>query len=1224
MAGLLLAATVLAGAALAQTPADQIQQKIDAAKPQALLHHHPQWANPGNDLGPLPADRQMTPMTLLLARPAEREAAFLALLAEQQNPASPQYHHWLTPAEVGERFGLSENDLAALTGWLQGNGLVVNQVSQSRAFITFSGSAAAVGRAFHTEVHRYSVLGTERFSVSSDPQLPQTLIASIHAVRGLYTVEEHPNHRAEVQSADPLVTSSTGTHYLAPADFATIYSAPSNWTGAGQTIGIVGRSRTNFADFANFRSKTGVNFYNPNEIIPTAYGGLDPGAAYTTQQPASLTGEQGEATLDVLRAGSTAPGAQLLLVVATSASGGIDADTEYLVDTTPVPAQAINISFGNCESVAGSSSVTFWDTLFQQAAAEGISVFVSSGDSGAAGCDGDFNPPPANPAPISPNYICSSSYATCVGGTEFNDTNDPSAYWSSSNSSYLESAYGYIPEGGWNDPLTSSSTPQIAASGGGVSAYIATPSWQAGTGVPTARAGRYTPDVSFSGSCHDGYFGCFAAGGGSCVTGTNGSFSFESFCGTSAAAPAMAGVAALLDQKMGTAQGNLNPGLYATATSSGAAFNDVTVASSGVSNCSVNTPSMCNNSAPGTSGLSGGEAGYLVGAGYDQVTGLGSLNVASFLNNFAAKTRPTVSVNPSPSSINVLQPLTVTVSVAGSSANPTPTGSVVLTGGGYTTPAVNLSGGGASILIPAQSLAAGIDTLTVQYTPDSASSSTYAGASGSNTVTVSLVSPVVTVTLSSAKITTAQALTVTVAVSGRPTPTGSISLYDGGYGGLATLSGGSATFNIAAGVLTVGTDTLTAYYLPDTQSNPIYYSNSGTNTVTVTATASLRPSVTVTASASTTALAEPLPVTIAVGGGSGNPTPTGAIVLTSGNYSSASTTLSGGSAAITIPAGSLTVGADTLTALYTPDATSSTTYTNSAGSTSVSVLNPAISVPVVTITPASSILSTAQALSVAIAVSGGNGYPITTGSVFLTGGGYTSAPATLSNNSATIVIPAGSLAVGSDTLTVSYTPDAASSAIFYSAANSTLVMVTAATSPSFSIAGTALTLERGTTTGNTSAITVTPSGGFTGPVALTAAIATSPNGAIYPPTFSFSPCVIAGVSPCSSTLTVATTAASSSALRYPRLPWYAGGGTALASLLLLALPRRRSWRRIFAAIVLAALAGGMAACGSSAGINTGGGGGGGIAGTTTGTYLVTVAGTSGTTTAQTTVTIVVQ
>ncbi len=128
---------------------------------------------------------------------------------------------------------------------------------------------------------------------------------------------------------------------------------------------------------------------------------------------------------------------------------------------------------------------------------------------------------------------------------------------------------------------------RVAATGGGVSAFIATPSWQTGPGVP-GTAGRYTPDVSFSASTHDDYFMCLAADGGSCVTESSGSFHFETGAGTSAATPSMAGIAALLNQKMGEHQGSLNPRLYGlAATPDNRVFHDITIATSGVSGCSA-------------------------------------------------------------------------------------------------------------------------------------------------------------------------------------------------------------------------------------------------------------------------------------------------------------------------------------------------------------------------------------------------------------------------------------------------------------------------------------------------------------------------------------------------------------------------------------------------------------------------------------------------------------
>ena len=1083
----------------AQFP-NRVTQAVDPSRVTVLLNHHPLWANGQNDQGALPADEELSALTLVLQRGPVQEQALEQLIAEQHNPSSPAFHQWLTPEEVGERFGLSDADLSTITGWLEAQGLHVDWVSPSRIFIGFSGTAGAVGAAFGTEVHSYRVNGERRVSVASDPVIPQALAPAIAAVRGLYTIEDRPlNHMTLPQLSAPQMTVSNGSttaYYIAPDDFDTIYNVPASLTGAGQTIGIVSESRTDFSDFTNFKSLTGATFPNPTEVVPTAYGGVDPGAAYTTEPPSGDSiSTQVEATLDVTRAGSVAPGANLLLVVASSASGGIDPDTQYLVETTPVPANIINISFGECESSAGSAGVAFWNTLFEQAASEGISVLASSGDSGASGCDTAFATPPSDPSANTPNAICSSSYVTCVGGTEFNDTSDPSEYWSAADGAGLLSALGYIPEGGWNEPGTSGDT-QVAASGGGVSAYVATPSWQTGTGVPSARAGRYTPDVSFSASCHDSYFGCLAAAGGSCVAGSDGSYYFVGYCGTSASAPGMAGVAALLNQKLGAAQGNLNAEIYAESASASAAFHDVTVTSSGVTSCSASTPSMCNNSIPGASTLTGGQAGYLVTAGYDEVTGLGSLNVTEFLDNFTAKLTPTVTVTPSPTSITTAQSLTVTVEVNGGSGNPTPTGTVTLTSGSYTSAATTLASGNTSITVPAGSLSAGTDTLTASYAPDGPGSITYRGTTGTHTVTVTAAAkttPTVTVTPSATQITTAEALTVTVSVtptSGNPTPTGSVTLTSGSYTSAATtLASGSASITVPAGSLTTGTDTLTTTYTPDTNGSLTYNSATGTGSVTVTAKPT--PTVTVTPSPASITTAQTTTVTIAVAASGGYGTPTGSVKLTSGSYTSTATTLASGSASITVPAGSLTTGTDTLTATYTPDSTSSPIYNSATGTHSITV-TAAKTTPTVTVSPSAAQITTAQSLTVTLTVSGGSGGATPTGSVTLASGSYTSAATTLASGSATIAIPAGSLATGADTLTATYTPDSTSSPTYNSATGTGSITVTAKQTPTVTVTPTPSTFT--TSQSTTVTITVAAAGGYgtpTGTVTLTSGSYTS-------------------------------------------------------------------------------------------------------------------------------------
>ena len=630
-------------AACAQDHGRPANTSPETSPSNALPDHVPSWANDRNYIEAVPSEQPMEPMTLVLARHPDRHQAFEKLLADQQDPVSPDYHRWLTPTEIGERYGLSTRELSALTGWLQSQGLHVDWVAPARNFIGFSGSAGDVGRAFQTRVNRYSADGRPRFSIASAPILPSNLASLVESIHGLYTIENRPMHTMQVmRAAFPQMTLSNGEHLIAPGDFEAIYDLGSDIV-SGNSVGIVGRSRTDFNDFENFEGFTG-SLSLPVEVVPTKFGGVDPGPAFTfPPSGGESVGDQGEATLDVERIASIATYANTLLVVATQQSGGIGVDAQYLVQTEPVPAQVISISFGACESEAGPTGVKFWNRLFEQAAGEGISVLVASGDSGASGCDAAFSAPPADPEPNSPNYICSSSYATCVGGTEFNDSGDPSRYW---NSGYGAdpTAIGYIPEGGWNEPGTSSQT-QVAASGGGVSRYISTPAWQTGKGVPTARSGRYTPDLAFSASQHDGYFGCFAAGGGACVN-QDGYVQFVSFAGTSAAAPDMAGITVQLDNQLGQGQGNLNPRLYAMASRAPSVFHDVTVASSGVGSCSVGTPSMCNNSIAAPSGLSGGQAGYQVGIGFDEVTGLGSLDVRKFLTNYWPAQAPVLTTGP--------------------------------------------------------------------------------------------------------------------------------------------------------------------------------------------------------------------------------------------------------------------------------------------------------------------------------------------------------------------------------------------------------------------------------------------------------------------------------------------------------------------------------------------------------------------------------------------------
>jgi len=613
------------------------------------------WALAANDAGPVAAEMPMH-LTLLLERPAERQRAFATLLRQQQDPRSAEFHRWLDATQIGARFGASTEDIAAATSWLRAQGLSIDGISKSRSRIAFSGDAQTVGRAFATEIHAYSVHGEQRFAPARAPRLPSSISAVVRSIVGLGSVEEHAAHGSgggrvsagTTSASTPAATfcsQGSCSHYLFPADFSKIYDIDPVYQqgidGRGQTIAIIGRARVYLPDIENFQMRAGLPTKDPTIIVPP--GGLDPGAALSSG--GDPPEDQLEATIDVTRATSVAPGAQIDLVVSANGSSvnGLRVASEYVVDSNPVIAQVMSISFGACEVSGGQSGVQFYDDVFSQAAAEGISVFVISGDSGAAGCDPYNATPPPNQV-ASSNFICVSSYATCVGGTQFADTANPSQYWNASNGSAYVSALGYIPEGAWNEPTTSNGKFQASATGGGISAYIPTPYWQTGIGVPGTQ-GRYTPDVSFSAAAHDGYFACLAAAGNSCVSDSTGSFRFEYFYGTSASTPDMAGVAALLNQRMGGAQGNLNQRLYAlAATPANGVYHDTTPASSGVGNCDLATPSLCNNSTPGFNSLTGGLQGFALTTGYDLATGLGSIDVAKLLSSWG-EVQPAVNLN---------------------------------------------------------------------------------------------------------------------------------------------------------------------------------------------------------------------------------------------------------------------------------------------------------------------------------------------------------------------------------------------------------------------------------------------------------------------------------------------------------------------------------------------------------------------------------------------------
>jgi pro-kumamolisin-like protein/all-beta uncharacterized protein len=593
-------------------PTARITRAIDDALTVSLEGNRHPLARAEFDAGIAAAGTRMDRMILLLQPDPTQQAALEALLAAQQNPQSPEYQHWLTPEDFGQRFGVADSDLAQLVAWLNAQGFQVEPAAASRRQIVFSGTAGQVQAAFHTEIHIYNVGGQRHIANAQDPSIPEAFAQVVAGVVSLHDFQSKPMHQrvAPQSSVSPEFTSG-GSHYLAPADFATVYDVAALYSqsidGTGQSVAVAGRSNLNLTDAQTFRSQFGLAANSPNIVL----NGTNPGIVSTA--------EQTEATLDVEWSGATAPKASIQFVVSasTNTSDGITLSSQYIVNQNLAP--VISLSFGSCEAALGTSGNQFWNSLWQQAAAQGMTVLVAAGDSGAAGCDD----PSSNTATggASVNGLCSSPYSTCVGGTQFSDTANPSAYWSASNTSTLGSALSYIPEAVWNQSGTTSGGSELWAGSGGVSQVYPKPAWQTGPGVP-ADGHRDVPDVSLNASTHDGYL--IVMNGQLYVVG-----------GTSAPTPSLAGLMAMNAQKAGTRLGNANPALYALAVkqaSAGAAvFHDVTTG---------------NNSVPG-------QTGFNAGPGYDLATGLGSVDATLMVNHWGDVTTPTPSFQLSASAPSV-------------------------------------------------------------------------------------------------------------------------------------------------------------------------------------------------------------------------------------------------------------------------------------------------------------------------------------------------------------------------------------------------------------------------------------------------------------------------------------------------------------------------------------------------------------------------------------------
>ena len=612
-----------------------IHERVDETKRVTLAGNTRPEASMENDLGPVPDDFRLEHMMLQLKRSPQQEQAVAQTIDDLHNPQSPNFHQWMTAADFGKSFGLADSDVQAVTAWLESHGLVVNTIYPSGMLIDFSGTAGQVQDAFHTSIHNLNVAGISHIANFGDPQIPAALEPAIAGVLSLHDFRPHKMSRAKYT----FTFQGQPNQAVTPSDLATIYNFNPLFgkgiTGQGQTLVVVEDTDLySSTDWQRFRSAFGLTQYSSASLV--------------TQHPAAPSGPNNciapgvnsddlEAALDVEFATAAAPGANIVVAAcgdSTYFTSGLVTAMQNLVNSSNPP-PILSLSYGFCEAANGATLNAAINTLFQQAAAEGISVFVAAGDEGAASCDAGQASATHG---IGISGFASTAYNVAVGGTDFADAvhNTTAAYWSQTNTATYGSALSYVPEIPWNDSCAGSLLANhegfstgygsagfcgsdkaqtagllvVAAGSGGPSncatgapsiAGVASgscqgwpkPSWQSGlSGIPSDGV-RDIPDVSMFAA--DGIWGhyaivCFSDvfnGGSPCVGAPN---NWVGIGGTSLATPVMAGIQALINQNSGAKQGNPNYVYYSLAAKTSGVFHtiaegDIDVNCGGNQNC---------------------------------------------------------------------------------------------------------------------------------------------------------------------------------------------------------------------------------------------------------------------------------------------------------------------------------------------------------------------------------------------------------------------------------------------------------------------------------------------------------------------------------------------------------------------------------------------------------------------------------------------------------------
>jgi hypothetical protein len=825
----------------ASRPQPRITAPIDNSSRVTLAGSHPPRALPADDISAVPNSLPLQGISLVFSRSAAQQSALDALVAAQQNPASPLYHQWITPDQYAAQFGVSDSDIAAVETWLEQQGFAVDRVSRSRNRIFFSGTAGQVASAFGVPLHYYLTPGNAlqpaatHFAPSADLTIPAALGSSVLAVSNLSDFRPVPHivHGAP-QGAQPRFTSSqTGNHFLTPGDLATIYDITpaynSGFTGSDQSIAVVGQSAIDLSDIANFQNAVGIPGKTPIVVLVPNTGSSE---TYSN-------GNEAESDLDLEYSSTIAKGAQVYFVYTgnnNNTNGAFNAIV-YAIDQRTAP--IISSSYGECEPQLGLSEYTTYNADLEQAAGQGQTVVAAAGDDGSTDCYGGYSTRNVTGnEQLAVDFPGSSQYVTSMGGTEF-----PSADVATGNNTYFDaqssadiisSAKSYIPEMVWKDDTYASSDPQdpLSAGGGGVSIFTAQPSWQAGTigGVAISTSGgkRMVPDIALTASPYnapfafctsDQTFWATAANGASppyqqasCNDGLRDSASQNLTVGggTSFDAPTFSGLVAILNQakNYSTGQGVVNPTLYSLAATSvyATAFHDIT---SGGNQCTAGS-AYC--SSPGTTD-------YAATTGYDEASGLGSIDFYNLLTAWPSSgstggsgtystTTTLVAATTDPAS-GASDTITITLASASTASTAVPTGTLSVSVNGTVVNAdLALNNGVATY--PFSSTTTGSQTISATYS----GSGTYSASTGTITLDVggTAATPSFSLAASAPTATVAPGASTTGTITITPANgfTGTVSLtdsYTSLTNGCVVLSPGSVPITGT----TAGTATYTIY-----------------------------------------------------------------------------------------------------------------------------------------------------------------------------------------------------------------------------------------------------------------------------------------------------------------------------------------------------------------------------------------------------------------------------